>query len=86
MIRAAAKNCASVCCVVDPSDYEALVTEVGTDGTVSQEFRTQVALKAFQHTAQYDSMIATTLCAQANDAGCSIDSRRHIKSSCASIR
>ena len=68
MIRAAAKNCASVCCVVDPSDYEALVAEVGTDGTVSQRFRTQVALKAFQHTAQYDSMIATTLCAQANEA------------------
>ena len=68
MIRAAAKNCASVCCVVDPSDYESLVAEVGTDGTVSQEFRTQVALKAFQHTAQYDSMIATTLCAQAAEA------------------
>ena len=68
MIRAAAKNCASVCCVVDPSDYEALVAEVGTDGTVSQEFRTKAALKAFQHTAQYDSMIATTLCAQAAES------------------
>ena len=64
----AAKNCASVCCVVDPSGYESLVAEVGTDGTVSQEFRTKAALKAFQHTAQYDSMIATTLCAQAAES------------------
>ena len=41
MIRAAAKNCASVCCVVDPSDYEALVAEVGMDGTVSSRIQNQ---------------------------------------------
>jgi len=63
MVRAAAKNHASVAIVVDPSDYDAIVEQINTGG-VSLETRTALAQKAFAHTAGYDSLVASWLAGQ----------------------
>ncbi len=60
MIRAAAKNMKWVTVITDPSDYEALGQTLMTGGT-DEDFRCQMALKAFSLTAQYDLAIATKL-------------------------
>ena len=57
MVRAAAKNHASVTVVVDPADYPALVEALG-EGGADLSMRRALALKAFQHTSRYDSVIA----------------------------
>jgi phosphoribosylaminoimidazolecarboxamide formyltransferase/IMP cyclohydrolase len=59
MVRAAAKNHASVTVVVDPTDYRALLDELAANqGATSTGMRQQLAAKAFAHTAQYDSMVS----------------------------
>ncbi|MFT5505326.1 MAG: phosphoribosylaminoimidazolecarboxamide formyltransferase/IMP cyclohydrolase [Gammaproteobacteria bacterium] len=59
MLRAAAKNHASVTVVVDVNDYPLLTTEMAhNQGTVSSETRLSLAIKAFEHTAAYDAAIA----------------------------
>jgi phosphoribosylaminoimidazolecarboxamide formyltransferase / IMP cyclohydrolase len=57
MIRAAAKNHASVLVVVTPADYDR-VLEALRGGDVPPTFRRQLAAAAFAHTAAYDSAIA----------------------------
>ena len=57
MIRAAAKNHASVLVVVDPADY-GLVLESLRAGEVTRATRRRLAAAAFAHTAAYDSAIA----------------------------
>ncbi len=62
MLRAAAKNHAHVTVVVEASDYgkiQASMTE--TEGAVLPELRFSLAVKAFEHTAAYDGMIANYL-------------------------
>jgi len=61
LLRAAAKNFAYVTTVVDPADYDRVLEEVGTAGATSAETRAALALKAFRHTAAYDSAITTYL-------------------------
>ncbi len=62
MIRAAAKNHPRVAVVVDPGDYGAIVDEMDRrDGSLTDETRAALALKAFRHTAAYDAAIATFL-------------------------
>ncbi|KAJ1890873.1 bifunctional phosphoribosylaminoimidazolecarboxamide formyltransferase/IMP cyclohydrolase [Coemansia sp. IMI 209127] len=56
LLRAAAKNHARVSIVCDPADYAQLVSEV-RDGGVCQATRQAWALKAFDHTADYDAAI-----------------------------
>ncbi|WP_062467016.1 bifunctional phosphoribosylaminoimidazolecarboxamide formyltransferase/IMP cyclohydrolase [Demequina maris] len=58
MVRAAAKNHASVAVVVDPEDYEAAASAVGHGGFTLAD-RTRLAAKAFRHTADYDVQVAT---------------------------
>jgi phosphoribosylaminoimidazolecarboxamide formyltransferase/IMP cyclohydrolase len=58
MVRAAAKNHASVTVVVDPADYAQLLQEVAATGAVSDTTRFSLAIKAYEHTAQYDGAIA----------------------------
>ena len=58
MIRAAAKNHADVCTVVDPADYPAIIDEISNEGGVSDPVRFSLAIKAYEHTAQYDGAIA----------------------------
>lgn len=58
MIRAAAKNSASVAVVVDPDDYSAIIREMKESGEISLQTRKKLAQKAFAHTGQYDVAIA----------------------------
>ena len=58
MVRAAAKNHASVAVVVDPDDYSQLLQEIVADNSVSDDTRFSLAIKAYEHTAQYDGAIA----------------------------
>src|SRR5579859_768351 len=59
MVRAAAKNHASVTVVVDPGDYRALLDELAANqGATDIGMRQKLAAKAFAHTAQYDAMVS----------------------------
>ncbi|HEX3849179.1 MAG TPA: bifunctional phosphoribosylaminoimidazolecarboxamide formyltransferase/IMP cyclohydrolase [Steroidobacteraceae bacterium] len=59
MVRAAAKNHASVTVVVDPGDYRALLDELAANqGATDTAMRQRLAAKAFAHTAQYDAMVS----------------------------
>jgi len=58
MVRAAAKNHASVGVVVDPSDYAGVLEELRAKGALSDSCRRQLARKAFAATAAYDAAIA----------------------------
>lgn len=60
MLRAAAKNWQDVCVVVSPSDYAPLVEKLKA-GAVSSEDKFTLARKVFEHTAQYDALIAQYL-------------------------
>jgi phosphoribosylaminoimidazolecarboxamide formyltransferase / IMP cyclohydrolase len=57
MLRSAAKNHAYVAVVVDPADYSLVISQIEKTGAVDFETRKLLALKAFRHTADYDSMI-----------------------------
>lgn len=61
MVRAAAKNHASVGIVVNASDYDRVIAELKAGGHLSHDTRFDLAAKAFEHTAQYDGMIANYL-------------------------
>ncbi|HEY4714074.1 MAG TPA: bifunctional phosphoribosylaminoimidazolecarboxamide formyltransferase/IMP cyclohydrolase [Aquirhabdus sp.] len=61
MVRAAAKNHASVGIIVNSSDYSRVMDELKTAKTLSHATRFDLAVKAFEHTAQYDGMIAQYL-------------------------
>ncbi|MBI3629349.1 MAG: bifunctional phosphoribosylaminoimidazolecarboxamide formyltransferase/IMP cyclohydrolase, partial [Candidatus Rokubacteria bacterium] len=62
MIRAAAKNSASVGVVTDPAQYEPLLAELrASGGALSEETRRRLAREAFRRTAQYDAAIAAYL-------------------------
>ena len=59
MVRAAAKNHASVTVVVDPGDYRSLLDELAANhGSTHVVMRQKLAAKAFAHTAQYDAMVS----------------------------
>ena len=60
MIRASAKNHASVLPVVSPDDYAAIIAAL-QQGVVPLEFRRALAAKAYAHTAAYDATIANYL-------------------------
>jgi len=65
MVRAAAKNHKSIAVVVDPADYQNVLTEIQeNNGRISAETREKLALKAFKHTKYYDSIIVRYLSAK----------------------
>ena len=57
MVRSAAKNHDSVIIVTDVADYDVVLNNLKND-TNTQEFRRDMMIKAYEHTAAYDSMIA----------------------------
>lgn len=60
MVRSAAKNHKDVAIVVNAGDYSAIIDSLKQGGlTYAQRF--DLALKAFEHTAAYDGMIANYL-------------------------
>ncbi len=60
LIRAAAKNHEHVTVIVDPADYDQVVSACHA-GSVDPELRRQLAVKAFQRTMAYDAAIAAYL-------------------------
>jgi len=62
MVRSAAKNHARVLVVTDPEDYPRVLEELAAhDGCTSPALRSQLAARAFSHTAGYDGAIANWL-------------------------
>ncbi len=57
MVRSAAKNFDSVIIVTDTADYN-LVLQNLKNGTNTLEFRRELMIKAYEHTASYDALIA----------------------------
>lgn len=68
MLRAAAKNYKDVCVIVDPGDYERVLTEIINKGKTSEETNFELAAKVFNHTAHYDALIASYLSQKAGTA------------------
>ncbi|ANJ68388.1 bifunctional phosphoribosylaminoimidazolecarboxamide formyltransferase/IMP cyclohydrolase [Halothiobacillus diazotrophicus] len=58
MVRAAAKNHKDVAIIVDPADYERVLADI-EQGGIQGNTRFELAVRAFEHTARYDGMIAT---------------------------
>lgn len=67
MLRASAKNHEYVTVVVDPSDYETVLSQLKQNGEVEKETRRKLAAKVFRHTAAYDAMIAEYMTKLANE-------------------
>lgn len=61
MVRAAAKNHAHVGIVVNTGDYARVLAELDQHQGLTHALRFDLAVKAFEHTAQYDGMIANYL-------------------------
>ena len=59
MLRSAAKNYRDVTVVCDPADYNTVLAEIAENGNTTVETRLALSAKAYTHTAQYDSCIAT---------------------------
>jgi phosphoribosylaminoimidazolecarboxamide formyltransferase/IMP cyclohydrolase len=59
MVRAAAKNHRDVTIVVNANDYDRVIAEMDANqNSLTFDTRFDLAIKAFEHTAQYDGMIA----------------------------
>ncbi|HMO66649.1 MAG TPA: bifunctional phosphoribosylaminoimidazolecarboxamide formyltransferase/IMP cyclohydrolase, partial [Verrucomicrobiota bacterium] len=67
MLRSAAKNHESVTVVCDPADYDAVASALA-QGETPASLRRSLALKAFRHTAAYDTAIAAFLAGQPDAA------------------
>lgn len=67
MVRAAAKNFASVLVVTNPDDYGAVLADIQA-GEVSPKRRRALAAKAFDHVSTYDSLVAAFLRGDDEDA------------------
>jgi len=61
LVRAAAKNFQDVLVVVSPDDYGTVLAELDRPAGASRAFRFDLARKAFAHTGNYDTTIASTL-------------------------
>ena len=70
MIRSAAKNHGSVAVVTDPEDYETITKEMKrSGGQLSRDTLFRLAVKAFQHTCEYDSVIFEYLYGKTSKTG-----------------
>ncbi|OWF42604.1 bifunctional purine biosynthesis protein PURH-like isoform X1 [Mizuhopecten yessoensis] len=60
LLRAAAKNHARVTVVCDPADYSRVLEEMKNNSTIDtrEATRQRLAVKAFNHTAEYDAAIS----------------------------
>lgn len=72
MIRAAAKNHASVAVVTSPTRYPALLAALDETGEVPLGLRSALAVEAFALTAAYDARIAAELPWRMHSAGVSL--------------
>ncbi len=67
MVRSAAKNFESVLIVTDPNDYARVAAAIEQDN-VTMELKRELMIKAFEHTAAYDSMIANYMNKRFNES------------------
>ncbi len=68
LLRAAGKNFTHVAVVSDPADYSTVLTELQEQGNLSKAARQRLALKAFRHTASYDTTISHYLTSRFEEA------------------
>lgn len=61
LLRAAAKNFHDVTVIVDPQDYELVVSEIEENGNTTLKTRFYLATKVFAMTSQYDTAISQWL-------------------------
>ncbi len=61
MLRSAAKNNESVTVIIDPADYSKVLDDIRKTGGVSRQTNFMLAVKVFETTSSYDSMIADYL-------------------------
>ena len=61
LVRGAAKNFRDVLVVVEPEDYDRVLTALTTPAGPSLSLRFDLARRALEHTAAYDRIIAATL-------------------------
>ncbi len=61
MIRSAAKNWQDVAVLTSPSDYEPVLAELSSHGTLSRDTRWRLAKQAFALTAAYDRAVTARL-------------------------
>lgn len=61
MLRSAAKNHESVTVIVDPIDYNIVLSELKEFSDTTVKTRKKLAAKVFRHTASYDALIAEYL-------------------------
>ncbi|QJR80797.1 bifunctional phosphoribosylaminoimidazolecarboxamide formyltransferase/IMP cyclohydrolase [Alteromonas pelagimontana] len=74
MVRAAAKNHKDVTIVVNAADYPRVLEEMGNNGgSLKYQTRFDLAIKAFEHTAEYDGMIANYFGAKIDAVECEDD-------------
>ena len=59
MLRSAAKNYKDVTVVCDPADYDRVLSEIRENGGTLLQTRLELSAKAYTHTAEYDTCIAT---------------------------
>jgi phosphoribosylaminoimidazolecarboxamide formyltransferase/IMP cyclohydrolase len=69
LVRAAAKNHASVAIVTSPARYEVVLAALDEPGGVPLGLRSALAVEAFRHTAAYDARIAAELPCRMDEAG-----------------
>ncbi|MEI7742447.1 MAG: bifunctional phosphoribosylaminoimidazolecarboxamide formyltransferase/IMP cyclohydrolase [Chloroflexota bacterium] len=69
MVRAAAKNHASVAIVTSPARYAAILEALDAEGAIPLGLRSALAVEAFRHTAAYDARIAAELPCRMFEAG-----------------
>jgi phosphoribosylaminoimidazolecarboxamide formyltransferase/IMP cyclohydrolase len=74
MVRAAAKNHNDVTIVVNAKDYARVITEMkANSNSVTKATRFDLAIAAFEHTAEYDGMIANYFGAMIESSECESD-------------
>ncbi|MEO5704547.1 MAG: bifunctional phosphoribosylaminoimidazolecarboxamide formyltransferase/IMP cyclohydrolase [Candidatus Limnocylindrales bacterium] len=74
LIRAAAKNHASVAVVTDPARYAGILAALDEADGISIGLRSALAVEAFRHTAAYDARIAAELPCRMDEAGVALPS------------
>ena len=61
LIRAAAKNYEDVLVITNPEQYSKIINILKSNSKISLEYRKKLAVEAFSHTAQYDSIVSAYL-------------------------
>ena len=67
MLRSAAKNYQDVTVITNPKDYEIVLKELEENGEVSKDTKFRLMQEVFEHTANYDTMIANYIKQQRKD-------------------